>query len=160
MLTQQYIKQLFNYDEQTGHFTRIVGRGSSHAGDLAGSVTWNGYVTIYLDKKNYRAHQLAWLYVYGEIPNTDIDHINRNRSDNRISNLRIASRSENNINSKLYSHNTSRFRGVSFSKERNKWESKIKHNGKTLHLGRFNSPEEAHQKYITEAKRIYGCFVP
>ena len=157
MITQQYIKELFHYNEHTGDFTRLIKRGSSHVGDIAGSITWNGYTSIYIDGKNYRAHQLAWLYVHGVWPDTDIDHINRNKSDNRIVNLRLASRSQNNINSGLHSHNTSGFRGVYAS--RNKWAAQIKLNGKKIYLGRFNTAEEAHQCYLAAARELYGEFV-
>lgn len=158
MITQQYIKQLFHYDEQTGIFTRLVKRGAAHVGDVAGSKTWSGYISIYIDGKNYRAHQLAWLYVHGVIPDTDIDHINRIKSDNKMSNLRLASRSQNNINSGIHSHNKSGFRGVYFCTERQKWAAHIKHKGKKIHLGRFSSADEANQRYIEEAKRLYGEF--
>ena len=158
MITQQYIKSLFHYDEQTGIFTRLVKRGAAHVGDIAGSKTWNGYVTIYIDGKNYRAHQLAWLYIHGVIPDTDIDHINQDKADNRISNLRLATRSQNNINSGIHAHNTTGFRGVYASHE--KFAAQIKRNGKPLYLGRFDTTEEAHQCYLAAARELYGEFVP
>jgi hypothetical protein len=87
-LTAERLRERLHYDAETGVFTRRVGSGHAHAGDMAGSVHSTGYVRIGIDGGKYTAHCLAWLYVHGVWPSDQIDHINRNRSDNRIANLR------------------------------------------------------------------------
>jgi hypothetical protein len=87
-LTAERLRKRLRYDAETGLFTRRVGSGHAHAGDMAGSVHSTGYVRICIDGGRYTAHRLAWLYVHGVWPSGQIDHINRNRSDNRIANLR------------------------------------------------------------------------
>jgi len=93
-------------------------------------------------RRHYLAHRLAWFYVYGEFP-TMIDHIDGNRTNNKISNLRQVSSKENQCNLTIAANNTSGITGVSFSKERSKWEAKIQIDGKTIHLGRYLDKEDA-----------------
>lgn len=83
------------YDPGTGTFTRAITRGTRVAGSVAGSLNRVGYWQIGVCGRTYTAQRLAWYYVYGVWPSDDIDHINRNKLDNRISNLRVISRSEN-----------------------------------------------------------------
>jgi hypothetical protein len=93
MFGQADLKQILDYDQNTGVFrwaTRKCQR--KRAGEIAGSVSNKGYVMIGIDYKKYSAHRLAWLYVHGDWPAGEIDHINRDRTDNRISNLRVATR--------------------------------------------------------------------
>ena len=138
MLTQKRLKELLNYDPETGVFTwrKTVGsRGI--AGSVAGSLRKNGYVSIMVDKTSVYAHRLAWLYVYGEMPSKEIDHINHSKTDNSISNLRCVSHAQNGKNTSIPSDNKSGAVGVIKDKINNKWMAYINANGKRIHLGRF-----------------------
>jgi len=95
MLTQSQLKEILTYNPDTGIFTWLVAsNGRIRVGDIAGT-TDNGYVRIMIERTKYRAHRLAWLYVHGESPKEQIDHINHIRDDNRINNLRCVSCHEN-----------------------------------------------------------------
>ncbi len=160
MITQEYLRKLFYYDEETGVFTRLITRGNNAVrGRIAGSPDANGYLQITLDKKNYKAHRLAWLYVYGEFPNGVIDHINGVPSDNRISNLRDVDPKVNwenqrgpRIDNKLGYLGVCPYHG--------KFKASIGIGGSCKHIGYYDTPEEAYQAYI-EAKRKYhaGCTI-
>lgn len=159
MITQQELKELFSYSEETGLFTRLVRisrRGKT--GDIAGCVGSNGYVNIGIKKKYYFAHRLAWLYFYGEFPKKNIDHINGNPTDNRISNLREATFEENSRNVGITKRNNSGFKGVYFVKKRKKWASRCSLNKKEVYLGSFNTAEDAAKAYQEFAIKHHGEF--
>lgn len=135
-VTQDRLKSLFNYERETGEFICKAWRGgTARAGSVAGSLN-KGYLLITIDGKRYRAHRLAWLYVHGCMPK-EIDHINGNRSDNRIINLRNVTRSENSKNHCVPSNNKSGVMGVYWNKAASKWQAYIKLNGKPRYLGVF-----------------------
>lgn len=147
MITQEYLKELLSYDIDTGVFTWlprnlltsqeawcVASWNTKHAGKIAGSVTGRGYIDLRIFYKSYRAHRLAWLYVYGEFPKLGIDHIDGDFVNNRISNLRDVSQAENNKNAKRPKSNTSGVSGVSFEKHTNKWRAYIA--GKSI--GRYS----------------------
>lgn len=142
-ITQEELKDLLRYDIDTGKFyhTRIRS-GVSDLSQEAGCID-NGYVRIRLRGNNYRGHHLAWLYVHGELPSSDVDHINHNRSDNRISNLRLVSKVDNCRNTSKFKTNTSGVTGVYWSKSKNKWQASISVNSKHKHLGTFVEFEDA-----------------
>lgn len=123
LLTQAQLKESLSYRKETGEFTWIVEPLKHHTnkvGHLAGSLTTGGYITISIDGGRYLAHRLAWLYVYGYFPKGDkcfIDHIDQNRSNNRIENLREVSQAENARNQKMYSNNKSSVTGVYLRKK-------------------------------------------
>jgi hypothetical protein len=153
MITQERLKELVSYDANTGVFTWNKDRkGGVKAGSKAGCVFNNGYVYIGLDGRSYTAHRLVWLYVSGTIPML-IDHINRDRADNRICNLRVSSHSDNGHNSNVRRNNASGFTGV--SKAGNKWNAYITVNRKRFNLGYFASPELASAAY-SAAKAHHG----
>ena len=141
MITRTRLTELLSYCSETGCFTWIAKTtkfSKVQIGDVAGTTSHHkGYVYIKIDGKQYAAHRLAWLYVYGELPKDQIDHINRNRSDNRIQNLRHANNAQNAINRKIRSDNKSGYRGVCFDKQKNKWRSYISLNGKLKTIGYF-----------------------
>ena len=143
-LTQKKLKQILNYDPLTGEFIWIVTL-SNHAiaGSVAGCLNKLGYTQIRISGKNYLAHRLAWLYVYGYFPEHDIDHKDRNKSNNKIINLRHATRQCNIKNSGLRCTNTSGIKGVSWHKQSDKWRVQIKVNNKQHHLGFFTDFTEA-----------------
>lgn len=148
-LTQDELKSLLAYDAVTGVFTWRVSRPTKiKPGDVAGNVTSKGYVTIGVKGKLYRAHRLAWLYLYGRWPVNEIDHINRIRSDNRIVNLREADRFVNTQNTTLQCNNKSGFRGVGWHKHRKAWRARISVKGKMKELGYFSTCEKAAEAYL------------
>ncbi|EMK2710698.1 HNH endonuclease, partial [Pseudomonas aeruginosa] len=101
-LTQERLKELLSYDAATGEFTWMARKGSrALPGAAAGSNDGQGYVRIAIDGCRYRAHRLAWLYCYGKWPAAQVDHLNHRRDDNRLSNLREVSHSENQRNASL-----------------------------------------------------------
>jgi HNH endonuclease/AP2 domain len=113
-LSQQRLKELLHYDPESGEFTRIT-QVSSNAfvGSQAGWRELSGYFRIMIDRKKYMSHRLAWLYVYGSFPKRLIDHIDGNPSNNKISNLRECTASENGRNQKMSCKNTSGVNGIS-----------------------------------------------
>lgn len=153
------LKELLNYDSDTGIFTWKVNRhGSAAAGTVAGSVNSKGYRCIKIDGRLFQAHRIAWAMVHGEWPKRGIDHANRNRDENWIGNLRVATRSENSANSKKPAHNTSGLKGVTWHKQRQKWAAQIGVHGKNKHLGLFATPEEAHEAYKKAANDNFKEF--
>ena len=111
-------------------------------GNIAGSQRVDGYLSFQIDKKMYLAHRLAWFYIYGYFPQM-LDHINQIRNDNRIINLREASKSENGQNRLKQKNNNSGIKGVHWAKREKKWLSFISLNGKRKHLGYFFDKNEA-----------------
>ncbi len=151
-VTVERVKELLDYDPETGVFTWKVDRGpKARKGDTAGWLEKSGYLNIRLGKKNYRAHRVAWAVFTGGWPELDIDHINGVRIDNRIANLRLATRSQNAQNlKKAMSNNKHGFLGV--KKNGNRWNASINIDKQYIYLGCFKTPERAHQEYL-EAKR-------
>lgn len=153
MITQSRLKELVSYDSLTGIFAWNKNiKGGAKTGEQVGSIFNTGYVYLGLDGKSYTAHRMAWLYVYGILPKL-LDHINRDRTDNRLCNLRSASHSENGHNSNLKSTNTSGYTGV--SKVREKWNAYITVDRKRFNLGYFKTPEAANTAYM-KAKALHG----
>jgi hypothetical protein len=147
-MNQQRLKELLNYDPVTGVFTWRIESGSAHINNIAGVIKNNGYIKIGVAKKQYLAHRLAWLYMTGEWPLADIDHINRSRTDNRFENLRDVSRSINLLNSSTRKNTASGIKGVAWDADRNKWLVRFRN---TM-LGRFSTLSEAADAYAMAAK--------
>jgi hypothetical protein len=125
----------------------------------AGTVDHLGYVRILINGRAHKAHRLIWIYHYGSIPkDRRIDHIDGKRNNNLISNLRLATQSENLRNRGANSNNTSGYKGVSFDAERGKWKARIVKNGKETFIGRFQTAQEAHDAYISYGSEIHGEF--
>ena len=143
-LTAERLRELFHYDPLTGVFTRLVSTASNaRAGDVAGTLMQIGYLLIGIQGKSYLAHRLAWLFVHGEWPKDQIDHINRDRTDNRICNLREATIKQNQRNLSKSCNNTSGVPGVHWRSDRAKWWALIESDGQKHYLGMFNTKEEA-----------------
>jgi hypothetical protein len=154
-LTVDQLRDTFDYDANTGVFVwKIRPSKAVKAGDVAGCTEKRiGYITIGIAGRIYKAHRLAWLYVYGSWPKGLIDHINGNKADNRIDNLRDVFADGNSQNvRKPNKRNKSGFMGVIWFQ--NKWRASMSVNGKSKWLGDYSTPEEAHQVYL-EAKRKY-----
>lgn len=137
LLTQKELKKQLHYDPDTGVFTRRISNIRVKAGGVAGGKDKQGYLGIQIKTVLYKAHRLAFLYMNGESPVADVDHINHNRLDNRWANLRAATRSENTRNTSIGKRNTSGFVGVTWDKRRSKWMAQIIVNRKNIYLGQF-----------------------
>lgn len=125
-------------------------------GSVAGKTDSKGHRQITLNGRAYLAHRLAWTVTYGEWPSHHIDHKNGDRSDNRPSNLRACTRSQNNANARISKNNTTGFKGVTIHGER--FRAQIGKDGKKMLLGVFSTKEEAHAAYVAASKVLYGKF--
>ena len=162
-LTAEQLRAILDYDPETGIFAWRH-RGDyrkewniRYAGKPAGTIV-GAYRIILIRKRKYVASRLVWLWVYSEWPRDFIDHINGNKQDDRISNLRAATKSQNTANIGAPSHNTSGLKGASWEKRAGKWKAQICYQGKRRWLGYFKTAKEAHQAYCNEAARLYGEF--
>ena len=151
-LTQERLKELIYYDPETGIFKRKNPVSNSKP---ITSLHSQGYIRFTVDRVFHYAHRLAWLYVYGEFPDGVIDHINRQKQDNRISNLRISDHSKNGHNSNLSRRNKTGYTGVTFSPFAGKYRSCLVKNRKRIHIGYFDTPEEAHFAYLQAKQKLY-----
>ena len=159
MITKQELDELLSYDPANGVFTwKSHRKNAIPVGSVAGSMHKTGYIQIKINYVLYKAHRLAWLTVYGEMPRMSIDHINCNKSDNRIENLREATRGQNSHNRGKLSNNSVGLKGVTKVKGYDKWRSQIRCNGEIIRLGSFGSPEDAYLAYCDAAKRLHGEF--
>lgn len=157
-ITQDYLMQILTYDAESGLFywnketkKRLI------KGSVAGTLD-NGYVMIGIDRKQYRAHRLAWVYIYGYMPKEQIDHINGIKTDNRIENLRLATHGQNCANREIQSNNSSGYKGVCYIKSKSKWRARIGHNKQKIDIGFFDTAEEASIAYANKALQLHGEF--
>ena len=146
--SSEELRQLLRYEADTGDLVwKVTNSNRAQAGAVAGCFhKATGYIVVKVNGRLYRAHRLVWEIVRGECP-AEIDHIDGNRSNNRIENLRSVDRSGNNQNRGVQSNNTSGMTGVSFDKERGKWSANIQILGKKRQLGRFSTADEAAAAY-------------
>lgn len=151
-VTAEHLRKILDYCTETGVFRRkTVAKGG--IGSVAGSLRGDGYIRIGVTCngvfKSYAAHRLAWLYVHGVMPDCIIDHIDRNRTNNSIGNLRLSDCSENAINtSKKKIAGSSKWAVVSFHKVRGMWRATIRRKGKLHHIGHFKTEDDAAQAYM------------
>lgn len=157
-MNYEYLKSLLSYDPETGDMKWKVNRSRVKKGDSVGSIDRYGYRTTMIDKKNYKVHRLIWLLTYGYMPALEIDHINGVKDDNRIANLRLASKDENARNRPMTNRSSTGLKGVFRKKKTNKFTSSIYVSGKSIYLGTFNTPEEAYSAYCEAAKNHHGTF--
>lgn len=158
-LTQARLRELLEYDVETGVFTWKVRRGGKAiAGAVAGRIDTHGHRQITIDRKLYLAHRLAWLYVHGYWPTVQIDHRDTVKDNNALSNLRLATHAEQMRNRGPVSTNTSGFKGVSWDKRRSKWRAQIWQNGRSRTIGHYATTEEAAAAYAAEAYEHHGEF--
>ena len=155
-LTAARLRELLNYDPETGIFYwREKRRPRIKAGDRAGTFGVIGYRQIIIEGGHYTEHRLAWLYVHGEWP-SEIDHKNGVRDDNRIANLRIATRSQNVQNIAGFSTNRSGFKGV--GRHNGRWRARIAVGCRSIWLGHFKTAEDAYAAYCEAAHKYHGEF--
>lgn len=168
--TPEQLRQLLRYEPETGKLFWKKRPLSMFTSNRAGNA-WNsrfagkealssahntGYFCGGILGKVFLAHRVAWAVYYGEWPREEIDHINGDRKDNRISNLREASRLENSRNAARRSDNSSGLKGVGVHK--GQWRARMRIDGKSRHLGYFPTPEAAHAAYCEAAKKYHGEF--
>ena len=159
-LTQERARELLDYDPLTGVFLWKPGRRGCKAGDVAGSIDSRGHRRIGIDSNHHMAaHRLAWLYVNGEMPRGELDHINGIYDDNRICNLRECDRSGNMQNAGMFKTNTSGYTGVTWHRKCRKWAAQIWVNNKRMYLGLRETKEEAYALYLA-GKAKYHTFQP
>lgn len=155
MITFTELMYLVTYDPETGIMTRSEkANGKWKEGENIGSDS-DGYLNCSIKNRVYKVHVLAWMYMTGEYPRGDIDHINHIKSDNRFSNLRLVTKIENSHNLEMSKANTSGYTGVSWNKAKNKWRARIKVNKKERFLGYFEDIEDA-KKAWDEARKEHG----
>lgn len=156
-LTAEFVRSVLDYDPLTGVFTWRGGRRSTRAGRRAANINGKGYGYITLCGKHSAAHRVAWLYVHGIWPPKSIyvDHINGDKTDNRIANLRLATPSQNAQNR---TRNLEGKKGVSFHRRLGKWQAQITPPTGTIYLGVYSSEDEAHAAYADAALRLFGEF--
>jgi hypothetical protein len=165
--TTKFVQKILKYHKTTGNFfwkkrtdtERINWWNSRFAGTKTGTFNRStGYIIIYINRTRCPAHYLAWLLIKKTWPYHQIDHKNGKRTDNRFSNLREATTSQNSMNRKKYTNNTSGYKGVSWHKKAKKWCAQITGYAKDKHIGFFNTPEAAYRAYLQEAKKRFGKF--
>jgi hypothetical protein len=155
-----YVKDCLNYNPETGVFTWRMTTKRTKAGEIAGTNSGaNGYVRITLAGDSYRAHRLAWFYTYGEWPSVHVDHINHDRADNRIENLRLVDQQQNTQNMSKRKNSVCNFKGVTpFPRDKSRFVAQIRYDGKQRKLGVFATQEEAHEAYCAAARNHFGDY--
>jgi hypothetical protein len=156
-MTKDDLLSILQYDRDTGTFTRIRPHGAYRAGSIAGAINAKGYRQISVRGVLYYAHRLVWLAEHGGLPDGLIDHINRNRSDNRIQNLRVVSAKENMENTGMYASNASGYKGVHWDRQYGKWVAIVNHNRKRVFAGRYDNVYDAHQAYERKVAQLFTC---
>ena len=158
MISAKELQESLHYNSGTGEFVWKT-RPSTRVkiGDIAGTKTVYGYTQIRFKNRFYKAHRLAWLYVTGNWPDNEIDHINGVRDDNKWKNLRDVTAAMNRQNQRV-SRSTSGFFGV--TKYYNKYTAKIGHQNKTIYIGTYDTAESAYRAYLEVKRRIHdGCTI-
>lgn len=141
------------YERATGDFFVTSSKGEIKTGSRAKK---RGYRFVRIGTQNYLAHRVAWLLSYGKWPDGDVDHINRDKTDNRLSNLRLATRTQNNAN-RCKNIKKAGLKGA-YRARSGRWVSKIRANGVKYFLGTFDTEQEAHEAYCAAAERHFGAF--
>lgn len=150
------LRKLFTYDPATGTITRKQSAGCRMAGATVDSAERKGYLRTNVDGQRLKAHKICWALHTGFWPDLQVDHINGNTADNRLSNLRLATNQQNAANQRTPKNNTSGTKGVSARNGR--WVAGIKIDGVRIHLGTFNTRELAAAAYAAAASSAFGSF--
>jgi len=158
MITQAQLKELLDYDPETGVFRWKVAKGTKRKLSIAGTPTTSGHIHIAIDRKKYFAHRLVFLYMYGSLPTDCTDHINGIGSDNRLANLRLATRAENSRNCRKPKNNKSGVKGVYWNKKDRKWRAAFKINNREFHIGSFDSLIDAENAIKISRDEAHGEF--
>lgn len=143
ILPLEQLRELFRYDSESGHLYWIAPGKGRIKKKPAGTLVRAGYIGVMIDGKRHYVHRIAWALHHGSHPVDQLDHINGIKTDNRIVNLREATNAQNGKNLSLSKLNTSGYAGVTFDKHNNKWRASIRCNNKIIHLGRYQSFDDA-----------------
>ena len=158
-ITQKLLKEYFEYCDGHLYWIKKSSKYSNtRIGNLFGRLDDQGYRTGRIFNKDYKEHRLIWLYHYGVWPKDQLDHINGIRDDNKIENLRECSPLENSKNRPSDKNSTSKYKGVSWRKSKNRWISYICSGGKNIYLGSFTNEIEAAKAYDTKVKELHGKY--
>ncbi len=157
-MTLERLKELFKYDSNTGIFTNKVSRGRAKNGAIAGSIGADGYLRVKVDYVDHYLHRLAWLHEHGELPECQIDHKNEVKTDNRISNLRKASNSQNGQNKPIQANNSSGFKGVSLHRKSGLWFAYAQRDGRRTSAGYHETRELAAAASAELRERLHAEF--
>lgn len=159
-LTHARLLEVLDYNPLTGIFTWKINTGKKQlVGKQAGTIDPKGYIAISIDGEKIRGHRLAWFYVYGVWPSKNIDHENGRHADNRFKNLRDITQKGNIQNQhKVRSDSKSQIQGVRFRVEKNKYEARIRIDGKQKHVGYFDTAEEAREAYLIKKRQVHPTF--
>ena len=152
----EQIRNVLYYDQKTGIFQWRISHGNRQRGMVAGHIDDQGRPKVQVNGCRYIQSRLAWFWMTGALPKNEIDHINNDHADNRWSNLREATRSENECNKTIKANNTSGAKGV--RKVNNRWRAEIMIGGKAIHVGYFATRELAQSAYAVKAKELHGDF--
>jgi hypothetical protein len=164
MLTAERVREVLDYNEHTGQMTWRVRphpkAGRVRAGDVAGSFDSHGRRRVKIDQVDYIFSRVVHLYMTGEWPPSglEVDHINCDPKDNRWANLRLATRAQNEGNTRLRKNNTSGVKGVTWDRSKKKWQAQITINCKPCNLGRFDDINDAAEAYHKAAQKHFGSF--
>ncbi len=154
-LTLQTVLDMLEYIPKTGTFLQKKKRPRIKVGSIAGCVTPKGYRYIQLGSRKYAAHRLVWFIEKGNFPSMFIDHIDGNKLNNKITNLREVTNKQNTENRKAQKNSKTGVKGVSFNSKLKKYVAQIQHNGKNHYLGVFDSVEDAEHRYKAEALNFF-----
>jgi hypothetical protein len=158
IITAEKLRSVLHYNPDTGVFMWITSGSGRRIGVPAGSHDQDGYIRIVVLGREYRAARLAWLYMTGEWPPDEVDHRNLVKSDNVWTNLRAATKTQNQANRTAHRDNKSGLKGVGWDTQARKWRASINANHKTHNLGNFDCPAAAHFAYIIAADKAFGEF--
>lgn len=159
-LTAARLRELLDYNPETGLFTWAISRRGCRKGDPTGKPHRNGYIMIGVMYRHRLAHRLAWLHTYGDWPTGEIDHINGIRSDNRIANLRDVSTAVNRQNLRAARSDNHHTGLLGVYKNHGQWSARVQVNGTQHYLGSFSTPEEAHSAYLAAKRKMHpGCTI-
>lgn len=153
------LRDLLEYEPETGllRWKQAAAYGMRRVGAIAGSMRATGYLNLNIHGKNFLAHRAAWAIHFGAWPNGILDHVNGQKDDNRIANLRPTTIAQNAANSGPRSNNKAGVKGV-FQTRSGRWKASIRLRGQNVHLGLFDSPAEAGRAYQEAARQAFGEF--
>lgn len=160
-ITADELRRIAHYDAESGVMAWAMPRKSVPVGRVMGCLDGAGYLCVRINYRLYRVHRLIWIYVHGDIDEkAQIDHANMCRADNRLSNLRLATNTNNSQNKKAYSNNKLGLKGVSKHTQNNSYQAEIQVDGRKIKLGSFTTPEAARAAYVDASKEHFGQFTP
>lgn len=164
ILDHQEVRRILNYDRATGEFRWRARPDRDHSwnmqrvGEVAGAKSGPGYIYLNIRNKLWLGHRLAWLWMTGEMPSGQIDHVNGNRLDNRWANLRLATQKQNSANQGIRTNNISGVKGVSWEARTKKWRAQIMVDGRAKYIGSYHTIEEAAAARRTAELELHGDF--